>query len=84
MPAAAMAAAFKNVEKTGEVGVEIGVRVSQRVAHAGLRGKMHDRAEIAVAKQRLGGSAVGEIEPVKGEVLNWRRIASRASLSAGS
>src|ERR1700730_17721701 len=30
---------------------------------------MHDRPEIAVAKQCRGGLAVGEIEAVKGEIL---------------
>src|SRR5580704_10512606 len=30
---------------------------------------MHDRSEIAVAKQRCGEPAVGEVEPVKSEVL---------------
>ena len=63
----AMAAAFENVEKAGEIGIEIGVRVLQRIAHAGLRGEMHDRTEIAVAKHRLGDFAVGEIELVKAE-----------------
>ncbi len=62
-----MAAAFENVKKAGEIGVEIGVRILQRIAHARLRGEMHHRTEVAVAKHRLGAFAVGKIELVKGE-----------------
>ena len=65
----AVPANLEDVEKSGEISIEIGVRILQRVAHSGLSGKMHDRSEIAVAKQRCGEPAVGEIEPVKSEVL---------------
>ena len=41
----ALTAAFQNVEKTGEIGVEISVGILQRVAHASLRREMHNRAE---------------------------------------
>ena len=50
MLGAAVAAAFENIEKAREIGVEIGMRILQRVAHARLRGEMHHRTEFAVAK----------------------------------
>ena len=49
MPAA-VAAAFEDVVKAGQVGIHIGKRIVQRIAHAGLRGEVHDRSEVAVAK----------------------------------
>src|ERR1700733_15852408 len=60
-------AAFEHIEETGEIGVEIGVWIFQRVAHAGLRGEMNDRTECTIAKTRFGAFAVGKIEPVKAE-----------------
>ena len=45
MPAAVVPAAFEHVEEAGQVGVDIGVRIDQRMAHAGLRGEMHDTGE---------------------------------------
>ena len=47
-------AAFEHIEETGEIGVEIGVWIFQRVAHAGLRGEMNDRTECTIAKNRFG------------------------------
>ena len=38
-------AAFQHVEEAGHVAVDIGVRVPQRVAHAGLGGEVHDAIE---------------------------------------
>ena len=33
-----------------EIGVDIGVRIDQRIAHAGLRGEMHDVREAVLAR----------------------------------
>src|SRR5271155_4083088 len=57
--------ALQNIEKAGEIGVEIGVRILQRVAHSGLRGKMHHRSEIAVAENCFHGFAIGKVDAVK-------------------
>jgi len=37
---AAMAASFEDVEEADDVAVDVGARVLQRVAHAGLRGEV--------------------------------------------
>src|SRR5262249_4181342 len=71
MSGLAMAAAFENVEEAGEIGVEISVRVLQRVANAGLGGEMHHRAEIAVAKKALDVSAFGEIDFMEGKFVEF-------------
>ncbi len=65
----AMAAAFEHVEKAREIRIEIGVGIIQRVPNAGLRGQMHDRAEIAIAKNRLDRPAIGKIDLVEVEIL---------------
>ena len=62
MPAAIVAAAFQDVEEAVEIGVDIGVRVDQRMAHAGLRGEMHDVGKAVLGEQRRDGGAVGKIE----------------------
>ena len=59
---AVVAAALEHVERALHVGVEIGVRVRQAVAHAGLRGQVHDRFGLTSAKQRRRRLVVGEVE----------------------
>ena len=61
MPAAVMAAAFQDVGEAGEVGVDIGIRIGQRVTHAGLRAEMHDVRKAVLGEQLRHGGAVGEI-----------------------
>ncbi len=36
---AMVAAAFENVKRADDVGADVGVRILERVAHAGLRGR---------------------------------------------
>ena len=64
----AVTAAFEKVEEGGEIGIEIGIRVFQRVAHASLRRKVHDRSEVTVLEQSLGPLSIGEVKPMKGEI----------------
>jgi len=66
-----MPASFQNIEEPGEIGVEIGVGVLQRVTDTGLRGKMHHRSKFAVAKYGLYALAIGEIDLVKTEVVEF-------------
>ena len=66
-----MPASFQNIEEPGEIGVELGVGILQRVTDAGLRGKMHDRSEFAIAKYGLSALAIGEIDLVKTEVVEF-------------
>src|ERR1700730_3113642 len=62
-----MASALENVEKAGEIGVQISVRILQGVANAGLRREMHDRSELAVAENALDGPPLGKIDFVEAE-----------------
>ena len=69
-----MPAAFQNVEEAGEVGIRIGVRIDQRVAHAGLRGEMHDVGKAMLGEQRRHAGAVGEIELDEAEAAILREL----------
>src|SRR5262245_47858725 len=62
MPAAVVAAALEHVEKALQVGVDIGMRIDQRMPHAGLRGEMHDLRKLVLGEQRRHAGAVGEVE----------------------
>ena len=66
---ARMAAAFEHVGKADEIAVDVRGRILQRIPHAGLRGQMHDRAEIAIAENRLDRPAIGKIDLVEVEIL---------------
>ncbi len=57
-----MAAAFEHVEKARQVGVDIGVRVLQRVAHARLGGEMDHHLRPHRGEQLRGARAVGEVD----------------------
>ena len=63
-----MPAAFEHVEEAGEVGVGVGMRVDQRMAHAGLPREMHDLGK-AMDREQVGHAlAVGDIHPLEPEI----------------
>jgi hypothetical protein len=65
----AVTAPLQNVEKAGDIGVQISMGVLQRVPDPGLRREVHDRPKIAVAKQSFRKRPIGQIEPMKSEVV---------------
>ena len=69
MRCAVLPAALEHVEEAHQIGVDIGVRVFQRVAHAGLRREMHHQLGPQRREQGRGGGAVGEVEPREAEAL---------------
>ena len=81
MPAAVVPAAFEHVEEAGEVGVRIGMRIDQRMAHARLRGEMHDVGKAVRREQIRHRLAVGEVDLLElGKPGTRRARASRACL----
>ena len=50
MPAAIVPAAFQHIDEALDVGIDIGVRIFERIAHAGLRREMNDDWEIDAAR----------------------------------
>ena len=85
MPAAVVAAAFQHVDEALDVGIDIGVRIFKRIAHAGLRREMDDMREtVLAANSAATAGAVGEIELDETEAGMASSCFSRACLSAGS
>jgi hypothetical protein len=66
-----MAAAFENIEKTGEIGIDISVRILQRITNAGLGGQMHNRPELSLGKNALDRVPLSEIDLVESKFLKF-------------
>src|SRR5579871_563987 len=61
MLATIMAAALQYIEEALEIGFDVGVRVTYRVPHSGLRGEMDDGRKLMLCKQRRDIGAIGKI-----------------------
>jgi len=59
---AAMAAQLQHVDEAGQVAVDVGMRVFQRVTHAGLGGQVDDPGRLDLVEQRGQAVAVGQVE----------------------
>ncbi len=68
LQAAQVPACFEDFELGDEIGADIGARMIDRIAHAGLRREMDDAVDLGMrpreAEQRLG---IGEIEALEAE-----------------
>src|SRR3569832_1976807 len=62
-----IAAALEHVEKADEIGIGVGVRLLDRMAHAGLGREMHDLRETMLRKQPRDRLAIGKIGLDEGE-----------------
>src|SRR5262245_52106601 len=74
MLAAMMATAFQDVGEPLQVGVDIGMRVLQRVAHAGLRREVDDTRKAVLGKQLCYTGAVSEVQLDETEALELRQL----------
>ena len=63
-----MTAAFEHIEKAREIGIEISMRILQRVTNPGLCREMHDRPEFALAKDAFVIAPRREIEFVESKI----------------
>jgi hypothetical protein len=73
MPATTAPTSLQHVEEAHQVGIHIGVRIDQRMAHAGLRREMHDM-RVAAGEQRRAGVTVGEIAPLEPKTRERRQL----------
>ena len=71
MLAAIVPAAFQHIEEALHVGIDIGVRIVQRMAHAGLRREMDDMREFVLGEQLRGAVAIGKIVPDEAEMVRF-------------
>ena len=60
-------AALQHVEEADQVGVNIGARVLDGVAHPGLGGEVHDDRGAELLEHGLQGAEVGDVGPHEGE-----------------
>ena len=68
MPTMIPSAALEHVDEAFEIGVDIGMRVIDRVANACLGGEVDHLGKLMLLKERLDARAIGEIKPHKGEI----------------
>ena len=66
---AVAAAAFEDMAEADEVGIEIGLRILDREAHAGLGAEMDDALETALGEEPGHAVAVGEVELFEAEAV---------------
>ncbi len=76
---AVVAAALQHVQRAGQVAVGIGMRVLDRIPHAGLRREVHDAADLGTCEQRFHRRPIGEVHAREAESLA-RREARKARL----
>ena len=57
-----MTAQLQHVDEAGQVAVHVGMRVLQRVTHAGLRGQVDHPGRLELIEQRGQALAVGQVE----------------------
>jgi hypothetical protein len=58
MPAIVVVATLQHVDEAFDVRINVGVRILQRIANAGLRGEMDDHAETVLSQEQLCGEAL--------------------------
>src|SRR5262249_39921506 len=67
----AVPATLQHIDKTGEIGIQIRVRILQRITNAGLCGQMHDRPELGLAKDAFDGATLGEIDLMESKFVEF-------------
>ena len=65
---AAVPATFEDVGKARKIGVDIRLRLGERVPYSGLRGKVDDLLKTLRLKQTLNSLAVCKVDPQKAKM----------------
>src|SRR5690242_16525788 len=69
MLASVMPAAFEDVGEALQIGIDVGVRLLERVTHPGLRREMHNLRKSIRLEECSRSGAVGDIDPLEAESL---------------
>ena len=75
MAAAGVAAAFQHIDEADEICVHIGMRIDQRMPHAGLRREMDDEGKTMLGEQGRSGGAVRQVQAHEAEILGAGELA---------
>lgn len=67
MTAAIVAATFQHIYKALQIGINIGMRIIDRMTHAGLGRQMHHIFEPVLSKQLRDRGPIGELKPHEAE-----------------
>ena len=68
-----MTASFENVHEALKVGINVSMRVRQRITNTSLCGEVNDGRKLSLRKELLNGFAVGNIEMVEIEPAAFRQ-----------
>ena len=68
MPAAVVAAPLQHIYKAFEIGIDISMRMLERIAHTGLGREMDDEGKAILFKERLHCRAISQIQPHESEI----------------
>src|SRR3954449_13513144 len=82
MPHARSAAALEYMQKAGQVGFGINMRMIDRVPHPGLCGQVNHSFERALRKQRFHGGSVCDIQLREIEIAKCAQTLQPRSLEA--
>src|SRR3974377_2511626 len=74
MATVVVAATFQNITEADAIGIDIGVRVDQRMANACLRREVYNKGKPMLAKKRGGCRAVREIGPHEFEIIRSGKL----------
>src|SRR5437763_12219997 len=67
----ALPATLQHIEKPGEIGIQISMRVLQRITNTGLGGQMHHGSELDLAKEAFSRVTLREIDLVERELVEF-------------
>lgn len=67
-----VSAAFEHIGEANQIGIDVSVRIFQRIAHTGLRGKIDNHIEFFRCEQCSDARRIGQIELDEAEGRRWR------------
>src|SRR5215831_13635494 len=74
MPAAIVSAPFENGGKPGQIGIDVGEWVVQRMSHTGLRAKVNDMRKTELFEQVRNPLAIGKIQFYEAKSVRLRKL----------